>query len=278
MNTIWNALTSFVGYNDIRDPEGPFSWQHLLLVGSTLALMTFLAIYLGKQNREKDMKIKSKPLIVTAFLIDGCELFRIIIGCIITKEPMGWLSDLPLFLCSVHFFAIPVAAFSKGRVKQIALDFIFVFGMLGAVAGTFGAIQNYNTYPVLSIKNVVSSITHAGAGFAGLYIPIAGMHSMKKKDMPFIYGIMIAFCVVAYIVNFAIPTDDGRWRNYMFLTRSDGTPYFLIENIVGAGTIWYSISVVMLFVLYIALFYGVYYWIINRNKENDIRQNTISAA
>lgn len=275
MNAIWNALTSFVGYNDTRPKEGPFSWQHLLLVGSTLALMTFLAIYLGKRNRDKDTKAKSKPLIVTAFLIDGCELFRIIIGCIISKDPMGWLSDLPLFLCSVHFFAIPVAAFSKGRVKQIALDFVFIFGMLGAIAGTFGAIQNYSTYPVLSIKNVVSSITHAGAGFAGLYIPIARMHSMKKKDAPFIYGILIAFCIIAYIINFAIPTSEGQLRNYMFLSRSDGTPYFILENIFGVGTIWYSIAVVMLFVLFIALFYAIYNFV-NRSRKAKM-QNAISA-
>lgn len=276
MNTIWNALASFVGINDTRVPEGPFSWQHLLLVGTTLDLMVFGAVYLGLRNRNKNIDEKCKPLIITAFLIDGCELARIILSCIINKDPMGWLNDLPLFLCSIQFFTIPIAAFCKGRIRQIALDFILIFGILGAVAGTIGAIQNYTYYPVLSMKNVVSSITHAGAGFAGLYIPIAKMHSMKKRDIPWVYGILIAICIVAYIVNFAIPGDDGIPRNYMFLIRSDGTPYFILEGIFGVDTFAYSVSVVLVFVLYITLFYGVYHLVIHKNGKTNKQSIEIS--
>ena len=85
MNAVWNAITSFVGYKDTRVPEGPLSWQHLLLVGSTLGLMVFLAVFLGLRNRNKDIKTKSKPLMVTAFLMDGLELLRIILGCVISS-------------------------------------------------------------------------------------------------------------------------------------------------------------------------------------------------
>lgn len=275
MNAILEAIKDFFGYYGgyKRPAEGALSWQHLLFVCFTLGLMIFLAIYLGKRNRNKDIKTKSKPLIVTAFLIDGCELIRITLRCIFANEPLGWLGDLPLYLCSIQFITIPVAAFAKGRVKQIALDFVFVFGLLGAVAGTIGAFQNYNAYPVLSIKNVVSGITHAGAGFAGLYIPIANLHSMKKKNIPWVFGILIAFCIVSYIVNFTLPTSDGTARNYMFLIRSDDTPYFILEGIFGAGTIAYSISVVLAFVLYIALFYGVYYYITRKHNQNINHSN-----
>ena len=61
-------------------------------------------------------------------------------------EPM--LRMLPLFLCSIQLITIPLAAFSKGRVKEAALDFVFIFGILGAFAGTYGAGQNYSAYPV----------------------------------------------------------------------------------------------------------------------------------
>lgn len=282
MNTLIESIKDFFCYygDYQRDAEGAFSWQHLSFVFITLGLMVFLAVFIGKRARNKDIKTQSRPLIITAILIDGCELIRIILGCIFTKNPLAWLNDLPLYLCSIHFFSIPIAAFAKGRVKQIALDFVFIFGLLGAVAGTFGAIQNYNVYPVLSIKNVVSGITHAGAGFAGLYIPIANMQKMKKKNIPYIFGILIVFCLIAYITNHAILTDDGNVRNYMFLMRSDGTPYFILENIFGTGIV-YSISVVMLFVIYIWLFYVVYYRITHNSKNKHInntndKQNPIS--
>ena len=100
------------------------------------------------------------------------------------------LYELPLFLCSIQLIAIPLAAFSKGRIKGAALDFVFIFGLLGALLGTYGAGNNYSVYPVLSIDNVASGITHSISGFASLYIAISGMVSMKKKDIPITFAIL----------------------------------------------------------------------------------------
>jgi flagellar motor component MotA len=66
-------------------------------------------------------------------------------------------------------------------LKEASLDFVLTFGILGAVFGTVGATQNYSAYPVLSMPNVFSAITHCISGFASLYIIISGMESMKKE-------------------------------------------------------------------------------------------------
>ena len=171
----------FGGYQ--RTPEGAYSWQHLLFVGITIALMIGLAILFGLRNRNKDDKTKNKVLIIAALLIDGFELFKIILFCV-RDDPMAWKRTLPLFLCSIQLITIPLAAFSKGRIKESALDFVFVFGILGAIAGTIGAAQNYGCYPVLAFDNVVSAITHSISGFCSLYIVISGMESDLQSTAP----------------------------------------------------------------------------------------------
>lgn len=75
---------------------------------------------------------------------------------------------LPLFMCSIQLITIPLAAFTKGRIKEASLDFVFIFGALGAVLGTYFAGNNYASYPVISFDNVNSGITHAISGFAAL--------------------------------------------------------------------------------------------------------------
>lgn len=70
-----------------------------------------------------------------------------------------------------------MAAFCKGKLKETSLDFVFIFGILGAILGSLGAAQNYKTYLVLSFTNVVSNITHSISGFTSLYIAISGMAS-----------------------------------------------------------------------------------------------------
>lgn len=241
-----------------RTPEGAYSWQHLLFVTSLMVLMVVLAVVLGKRNKNKPDKQKNNVLIWSAFLIDGFELMKIIISCV--DDPEAWTAMLPLFLCSIQLIAIPLAAFSGGRIKEAALDFVSVFGLLGAVLGTYGATQNYNAYPVMSFTNVVSGITHTISGFAALYIMIVGMTSMKRKNMWITFAILLFFCIAAYIANILVD------YNYMFLVSGDGTPYDILYNLVGGHKVFYPLSVVALFVVYICLFYSVWHLVEKKKK------------
>ena len=237
----------FGGYS--RPAEGFLSWQHLLFVGILLSAMTILAIWLGKKNRNALPEQKNKVMIAAALLIDGLELFKILILCLRSESLEPILYNLPLFLCSIQLIAIPLAAFSKGRTQEAALDFVCIFGILGAVFGTIGAGQNYNAYPVLSLDNVVSGLTHCISGFASLYIMFAGMAQMKRENVALCYGILMFFCVAAYIADILIP------YNYMFLMAGDGTPYDILYNLVNGSPVLYPILVVLLFIIYITLFY-----------------------
>lgn len=250
----------FGGYQ--REAEGFLSWQHLLFVTLLMAVMVALAIVLGKKYQHTDNGKRNKILIVSAIAIDSLELFKIVLMCIRSNNPLDWLYNLPLFLCSIQLITIPLAAFAKGRVKEAALDFVFIFGILGAVMGTYGAGNNYGTYPVLCFDNVVSGLTHAISGFASLYIAISGMASMKKKNIWISFSILGSFCVLAYIANILVD------YNYMFLMRGDGTPYDIAYNLVGGSPVLYPILVVLLFVAYVSLFYWIFYLIRKRSKKS----------
>ena len=189
----------FGGYT--REPEGYFSLEHILFVTSLMIIMTAFAIFFGKKNQNKDIETKNKVLIIAAILIDCFELFKIVLMCFRGNDPLAWRYELPLFLCSIQLITIPLAAFSKGRIKEASLDFVLIFGILGAVFGTYFAGQNYGCYPVLSFDNVVSGITHSISGFTSLYIAISKMTSMKKKNIYITFGILLSFCILAYIAN-----------------------------------------------------------------------------
>lgn len=225
-----------------------------------MAVMLCLSIFLGRHNRFALPRQKNRVLIWTAFLIDGLELLKIVLMCFRAGDPMDWLRNLPLFLCSIQLIAIPLAAFSKGRVKEASLDFVCIFGILGAVLGTYGAGQNYNAYPVLSLDNVVSGLTHSIAGFASLYILISGMASLKRKNIGITFAILLGFCVAAYVANLLLD------YNYMFLMAGDGTPYDILYNLVGGHKVLYPVSVVALFIVYIWLYYSVCF-LVRRKKR-----------
>ena len=260
-------MKEFFGYSVpgggyLRAPSGAYSWQHLVFVTSFVLVMIGLAIWLGLRNKNKDDKTKNKVLIWSAILIDSVEIIKIIVMCTRSDDPMTWTRVLPLFLCSIQLIALPIAAFSKGRLKEAAIDFVFIFGILGALTGTYGAAQNYGCYPVLSMDNVASAITHCISGFASLYIGISKMTSMKMKNMWITFCILFGFCALAYIANVTIP------YNYMFLMRGDGTPYDIFYNMVNGNPVLYPIIVILLFVIYASIFYLTYYLVGKKKAKN----------
>ena len=249
-------------YGFLRSAEGAWSWQHILQVSIFMILMFGLAIIVGKRYKNATNKEKNKVLIVCAILINSFEIIKIIVLCIRCNNPLQWLYVLPLFLCSIQLIAIPMAAWCKGRVKEACLDFVLTFGILGAIFGTIGATQNYGAYPVLSMDNVFSGITHSISGFASLYIAISGMISMKKENYLITLSVLLGFSGLAYIANVLLD------YNYMFLMNHDGTPYSIIYDMVGGSPVFYPIAVVGIFILYVTLFY-VLYLKINKKKNTD---------
>ena len=234
-----------------REPEGYLSWQHLTFVTALVVVMILLAVFYGKKNRLATDRVKNRVLVAAALLIDGLELFKLAVFCLGSGSWGPLRHNLPLYLCSIQLITIPMAAFCKGRLRTAALDFVSIFGMLGAILGTYGAGQNYSVYPVLSLDNVVSGLTHCISGFAALYIMVSGMASLKKRDIPVTCGILTGFCIGAGTANALLDT------NYMFLVRGDGTPYDILFNLTGGSPVLYPLCVVVLFFLYITLFYTV---------------------
>ena len=256
-----NWIAEFFGFKDNTRPiEGFMSWQHLTFVGCLLTVMTVLAVLLGLHNKKADAKKKNTVLIWAAILIDAFEISKIIIVCARAADPMRWLYDRPLFLCSIQLITIPLAAFSKGRIKEAAMDFVLIFGILGAVMGTIGAGNIYASNPVLSFDTVVSGITHSISGFTSLYIGFSGMTEFKRRNMPITFAVLGFFAIAAAIANYAID------YNYMFLRKGDGTPYDILYNLLGGNRVLYPLSVVALFVVYILGYYGICYLARNKKK------------
>ena len=257
------GMKEFLGIGGYtREPEGYLSPEHLIFTIGLVLFTLALAIFLGIRNKSADRRKKNMPLICAAILMDAVEIFKIVVMIYRSDEPAtAWHNLLPLFLCSIQLITVPLAAFAKGRLQEAALDFVLIFGMLGGVLGTVGAGQNYNAYPVLSLDNVASGLTHCISSFASLYIGLSGLASLKKQNTWITFAILGFFCAAACTANMTLDT------NYMFLRAGDGTPYDILYNLVGGNPILYPLGVIALFLLYITLFYGIFFCLSNRKSK-----------
>ena len=261
-----NVIKEFFGIGGYQRPAAGFlSFDHIAFVTFFVAIMLFCAIYFGIKHRGVDDKKKNRVLFVLGIILIAIEIFETIFCTIRNEDPYYFTMNLPFFFCSLQTIAIPLASVSKGRLRAAALDFIVVFGMLGALLGTYFAGNNYGSYPAVCIDNVISSLTHVMAGFASLYIIISGMYSMKKENIPINMAILGVFSVMAYIAG--VICD----YNYMFFFDHDDTPYSIFYNLVNGNKVLYPLIVVGLFYLFIAIYYPVFNYVkakMQKNKSN----------
>ena len=280
-----NAIKWFFGFAEYKEYElhNAWTWKHLLFVSYFIVVMIGLALFIGFLMRGESNKSKNKAIIASAIAINAFEMIKIVVACIDSDNVVRTIrcTLLPLFLCSIQLIALPMAAFCKGRLKEASLDFVMIFGILGAIFGTIGAAQNYNAYPVLSFHNVVSAITHSISGFASIYIMTSGMLSLKKKNLWITFSIIGVFSVAAYLMNVfngiayenRVFNENGKAAasNYMFLMHHDDTPYFIFYNMVGGNKVLYPLLVVGAFIAYAYLIYMIPV-IITKIKEKKAKK------
>jgi hypothetical protein len=248
-----------------RAPEGFLSWQHLTVVTIAFVLVVLLAWRLASRRRHEDRRVRMKVVVVSAIVLDGFEILKLVVHVVMSGSFATLLGSLPLFLCSIPLIVLPIAAFAKGRLQQASLDFVLMFGLLGGFLGTYMAGNIYSIFPVIHFEPMVSLVTHMTSAFASLYIGLAGLGTMEKRNMSITTAILAAFMVAAYAVD-QVGKVYGFQDNYMFLSRSDGTPFFILELIFGSGTAGYTISVAVCMWAYLGLFYLVAAWLVRHRQ------------
>lgn len=247
----------FFGFaSDPREAEGFFSPAHLIFVSAMQLLTALLAILIAKKHRNTEREKQLKPLKVAAIVMLSCETLKAIILCTRGRGIVELRGILPLFLCSVMLFALPLSAFAKGRVREAALDFSLCFGPLCSLAGTYLA-GNIFAAPILSFDVLVSTVTHCISGFAGIYIGATRLAAMERKNRPITGLILLVFELLALAVDI-LQLETPYQSNYMFFMTPDGTPFAILEKAAGGTGAGYTLLVMLTYFAYLILFELIY--------------------
>ena len=249
-----SKIRRFFGFDeDPRTPEGWLSWQHLTYVTLLVIAVVLLGARLGVRFRSLPEMQRRRPLRVAAVLMLAMELFKIILISVRNGDPWSFRSMLPLFLCSIIFFTLPIAAFGKGRLAAAAMNFTFVFGMLCCLAGTYLAANYYQHSPIFSFDPIASNIAHCIAGFSAVYIGASGLVKRRKGDLGIMAAMLGVFETMALAVDF-LQRGSSYESNYMFFMDPSGTPFSICMDLVGGSQPLYTLFVAALYFVYLFLF------------------------
>ncbi len=262
-----DKIKRYFGFGpDLYEAEGWFSLEHLLFVTIAIILTALIAILLSKKYKKKDEKEKLKPLKVASIIMVSCELLKIVLDCMRHHDFWAFRSVLPLYLCSILLFSLPIAAFAKGKIQEAALDFSQIFGYIACIAGTYLAGNIFES-PILSFHVNVSVFTHCISGFAALYITLSGLSRMNKKNIWMTSLILLVFEIMALVVDI-IQLNSNYQHNFMFFMSPDGTPFSILMTLAGNIQVLYTIFVMLIYFVYMFLFILGYNLIIKIRRKN----------
>lgn len=262
-----------------RPVEGLFSLAHILTVTLVLLVLVGLAIFLGLKYKHNEKAINI-ILKVSAIIMIVLYVSRVTFGFIGSylrgvTDPISYfkqiVNSLPLFLCDVAIFAIPVIAFTKGKVRTLLADFMAIWGIPMGVIGTYLAGNIFGRVPVFSFDGVVAILIHIVPAAVTVFLYLTNIATLERKNMvPALisFGCFLLFVLFYnYMFNLVFQGDDV---NFLFFFKGDGTPFDLFKPHVPLPV--YQIIVFTLYMSYMALFYLMFYWIkkkVNQHKEKE---------
>ena len=255
-----------------RAPAGLFSWQHLLAVTLTLAILLTLAVFLGKKFKN-DPKKQNLVLLIAGISIVVIQISKITYLLVETDNVVDCLiGNAPLYFCDIMIFIIPISAFVRGRAKDICIDFIAICGLLMGFMGNYFAGNLYPSHALISFSVFNALLNHSISAFTSLFIWVSDMNKMEKKNIPFSIGILFTFMTIALIVDYVHLARTGSPRNFMFFFFGDGTPFTLFHDMVKGNKIIYQIIIYILQCGYMGLFYFFYYQIVKVVEKHKSKQ------
>ena len=261
-----------------REPAGLFSFAHIFTVTLTLAIFLTLAVFLGKKFKN-DPKKQNLVLLIAGIAIVTIQLSKNIYLLIETDNVLDCIiGNWPLYFCDIPIYVIPLAALTKGRFKQWCLDFMAICGLLMGFMGNYFAGNLYPVHAIISFSVFNALLNHSISAFTALFIWVAGMNKMEKRDIPYVVGILFAFMSIALVMDYTLE------KNFMFFFSGDGTPFTIFYNLVGLSPdkeefqpaiILYQMIIYILQCGYVGVFYLVYYPIVNKisiKKQETAKQ------
>lgn len=243
-----------------RQPAGLFSWQHLLTVTLTLTAFIVLAFFLGKKFKG-DNKKQNLVLLIAGIAIVALQIAKYIFLLIETDNIVDCLiGNLPLYFCDIAIYIIPLTALTRGRFKDICIDFVAICGVLMGFMGNYFAGNLYPSHAIISWAVFNALMNHSISAFTAMFIWFSGLNKMEKRNIPFTVGILFGFMTLALIIDYIYIPIQGEPRNFMFFFHGDGTPFTLFDLYLSFGLKpIYQLWIYILQCGYVGLFYLAYY-------------------
>ena len=133
-------------------------------------------------------------------------------------ESFNWFNELPLQLCNINLFLIPLGVMTK---KRGVLGFSFFIAPLAAMLALLFPEIAFTGYSLSQPRILGYYVTHLLIVICGLSLFTLGFYRPDFKDFPGIVAAFIVLSLGAHLVNIVLRHSVCPQANYFFTFGAD---------------------------------------------------------
>ena len=191
--------------NDLFQRDGPFTFSIDYIIWYVAAVLFVCAgiYFLCKHKSEKRIKVVMIVLWAINVTLDAVKLIVNI------RRGFSIGGGLPLYVCSLFLYVMPVAIWGKGIFRNIASAYICTIGLFGAIAN-YAVPSVIESYSLFSFFGFHTTLFHTILWITPLVMLCTGYFRFQWKEFGWqiLSFVIITFPVV--IFNYIADT------NYMY--------------------------------------------------------------
>lgn len=201
-------MSDFFKFPTTKPACGGFSIGHLVFLIFCIFLIIIGVILTVKYVQDMNKFLLSIGIGALLF-----ELIKIVWGTSVNRYEV-WVEYLPLWFCSLFVPASILASVTKGRVRHLAISFMFYGGIVGGVAYLLFPTTSLYKFPAFHFLSFHSMLYHTMMVYTGLVIMIKKLIVPSLKDFLPYFIFTTVFCIISYVINQIYDT------NFMFLNET----------------------------------------------------------
>lgn len=181
-------------------PYKPFTFSHMMVV-----LLSFVLVYMAiRYVRQKEYHTRFIWVCRAYILLVLLDVLRIVWD--MYKGHFDIREDLPLQLCGIQMFIIPVALFSSSKIGEYTREFVYSYGITGFLLALILPLPTLYDFPVFHFRSMQSMMYHSFMGFVAFMMPhlnyVPDIRNIRKA-----YFVLIVCVLITGIVNVLIGSN-----------------------------------------------------------------------
>ena len=229
----------------------PFNFVYFILL-LIIALYVVLVSSLFKKRTQKQKDILMLSLGVFNIL------FFIVYKIFLSKDDYDFViwDELPLQLCNINMFLIPLAVLFKNKYL---LSFCFYVAPLAAFMAISFPEPAFMNNSIFMMRNIGFYGTHSVIVMMGVMLMTLGYVKPKFKDSIYVITSAAILAVFAFGVNLTLFAITKVETNYFFTMHTGGVSLLDVFYSLIPVKFIYLLPALIILIAYVFVFNGVYY-------------------